>query len=505
VWSVRSVATITPAPTVAHAYVTLTFAPRPVAPNPTPAPGDPAFVNYSAPYPMLHRSGEPSIGVDLKTGNVMYAGAGCVNCNPTVAKVSFNDSLSPAVATWTDVTHPLENKVTADPILFTDPGTHRTFDSQLYAACSLTMFSDDDGANWTPSQGCGLPSGADHQSIGGGPYAPSSGPVLNGPLTSYPDAVYYCSQDIATAFCARSDDGGLTFGNGVPVWTISQCGGLHGHVKVGPDGTVYVPNKSCVGADGASHQAVAVSHDNGQTWNVYTINDSGPKGSDPSLAIGPHNTLYLGYQNKDGHAKVAVSHDEGKTWSKSIDIGTPFGIQNSQFPEATVGDDNRAAIAFLGTSTIGDDQAADFGGTWHLYTAYTYDGGLTWTTVDATPNDPVQRGCIWNGGGSNPCRNLADFNDATVDKMGRVLVGYTDGCTGACVTDPNAATASAASNYEGSYARVGAIARQSGGKGLYAAYDGTNLGGGSSGDNTCFGNGKGLSKSNGKNCHAHTK
>src|SRR5205814_3135706 len=68
--------------------------------------------------------------------------------------------------------------------------------------------------------------------------------------------------------------------------------------------------------------------------------------------------------------------------------------------------DDRAAFAFLGTQTAGDTQASDFPGVWHLYVAFTYDGGGSWTTADATPSDPVQRGCIWNQGGSNPCRNL---------------------------------------------------------------------------------------------------
>ena len=79
----------------------------------------------------------------------------------------------------------------------------------------------------------------------------------------------------------------------------------------------------------------------------------------------------------------------------------------------------------------GDTQSADFLGVWHLFVAFTYDGGRTWITANATPSDPVQRGCIWNQGGSNPCRNLLDFNDITTDAFGRVLVGYADGCTGA--------------------------------------------------------------------------
>src|SRR5881409_3031331 len=91
----------------------------------------------------------------------------------------------------------------------------------------------------------------------GGPYhapAPPHGP--------YPNAVYYCSQDLVTAFCLRSDDGGATYGPPVPTYT-SQCGGLHGHVKVAPDGTVHLPNNSCAGTG-----AVVVSEDNGLTWSV---------------------------------------------------------------------------------------------------------------------------------------------------------------------------------------------------------------------------------------------
>jgi hypothetical protein len=38
---------------------------------------------------------------------------------------------------------------------------------------------------------------------------------------------------------------------------------------------------------------------------------------------------------------------------------------------------------------------------------------------------------------TNPCddqRNMLDFNDITLDRQGRVLVAYTDGCVGPCVT-----------------------------------------------------------------------
>src|SRR5262249_43218855 len=73
----------------------------------------------------------------------------------------------------------------------------------------------------------------------------------------------------------------------------------------------------------------------------------------------------------------------------------------------------------------------------------------------------------------NPCRNLLDFNDITVDKFGRVLVGYADGCTGSCATDPTQnATAGPASAQDA----LATIAPQVGGRGLLAGFDGTPVG-----------------------------
>ncbi len=489
VWHIRSVAATVPLPTSAHLVATMTVAPRPTTPPPPPpAPGAPAFIVYPAPeniVPSLgsttagqHGAGEPSVGVDWNTGKA-FIGAG----NHTL-RVTFNDGVIPATSTWEDKRSPFA-RVSLDPILFTDDGhfggTNRTFSSQLNGVTSELSFTDDDGNDWLPTQGSGQPAGVDHQTVGGGPYASPA------PLHTYPHAIYYCSQDIVTAFCSRSDDGGVTFGPGVPVYTFTNvngvdlpvapgtCGGLHGHVRVSPDGTAYVPNEKCQDASGVSRPGVAVSTDNGLTWIVRTVPDatSVSPGSDPSVAAGSNNTIYLGYVNSDGHAKIAVSHDRGAHWSKSKDAGTPFGIQNAEFAEVIAGDDNRAAFAFLGTPSAGDTQSADFLGVWHLYVAFTYDGGRTWTTTDATPSDPVQRGCIWNQGGNNPCRNLLDFNDITVDKFGRVLVGYADGCTGSCVTDP---TQNASTGPASAQDALATIARQTGGRGLFAAFDGTQFG-----------------------------
>src|SRR6185295_13640884 len=121
--------------------------------------------------------------------------------------------------------------------------------------------------------------------------------------------------------------------------------------------------------------------------------------------------VYFGYCDGDGHAKVAISRDEGVTFSEGDDVGDLADIKNCVFPEMIAGDDNRAAFYFLGTKQGGGYQAADFTGEWHAYVATTFDGGATWGLHDATPNDPVQIGCVWMQGGSSPCRNMLDFND----------------------------------------------------------------------------------------------
>jgi Bacterial Ig-like domain/BNR/Asp-box repeat len=483
VWTIESYVGVSDEPTAAHATATLSYQTIPAPPNPTLSGTAPRFSDVSPPRgyqttDVLQRqnAGEPSLGNDWKTGNAMYM------AGTQISRVSFD---SAGKATWTDVTPPQQSVVNEDAILFTDPIVGRTFTEGLLVAGSNGGTTTDDGANWSPMT-FPVPHSPDHETVAAGPYhAPA--PATAG-LNGYPNAVYYCSQNIlqtAGSFCGRSDDAGLTFNpSTVAFGPNSPCGAISGHLKVGPDGTVYLPQNRCKRPDGVVGQGMAVSSDNGQSWSYSVIPDSTAKaintGTDPSIGIGAGNSVYFGYEAGDGHPRIAVSHDHGQTWSASVDVGTSYGIQNTKFPEVVAGDDNRAAFAFLGTTSAGNDQAASFPGVWYLYVAYTYDGGQTWTTVNATPGDPVQRGCIWNGGGSNACRNLLDFNDASVDKQGRVLVAYTDGCanfdftykslTGAvhgpsqCDSDPNAYANTDKANFD-------ALVRQTCGEGLFKAYD----------------------------------
>ena len=455
-------------PTTYTGKLVLTTDPPGAIPGGFGSPGtkSPGYRNYSSPAGLGDSAGEPSIGVDWTADQSGNGGTAMFQAGTQTLRLAFDQAGN---ASWSNVTAPVEGITTLDPILDTDSAHGRTFVAQLAGTQSLFSYTDNDGASWVgPTQG-GAPSGVDHQTVGHGRYPAG----LSG--LTYPDAVYYCSQYLEGAFCARSDTGGLTFNGPRPVYDsiTSGCGGLHGHLRTAPDGTAYLPNKSCNG-----HQAVAVSTDGGDSWQVRQVPLSTGGTSDPSVAADQQNTAYFGFVDGSGHPEITTSADRGQTFSTPVDVGAALNIQNAVFPEVIAGSGGRATFGFLGTTTPGDFQDSSFGksadgstytgGEWHLYLATTYDGGHTWTTVDATPKDPVQRGsiCLEGVGCSGNDRNLLDFNDITVDKYGRVLFAYADGCTGACVTSRAVA--------DNSHTAKAVAVRQTAGTGLFAQYDNSN-------------------------------
>jgi hypothetical protein len=431
----------------------------------------PAYGVYTPPAGFQQfDAGEPSIGSNWKTGSVFF------QSSLQTMRVKFDDTVSPTRATWEDVSALTTSLTSLDPILYTDSRTGRVFSSQLAGVTSLTAYSDDDGATWTPSQGAGVPASVDHQTLGGGPFAAPLTRDGSLPLL-YQNAVYYCSQDVGyDASCAVSLDGGQTFGPAVRIYTFLDCeAGLHGHVKVAPDGTAYVPTKACGG-----QQSVVVSENNGLTWSIRKVPGSSAGETDPSVGVGADGTVYFAYSNGDGSARAAVSHDRGQTWTNARDIGASAGVLSSVFPSAVAGDANRASVFFLGSSTAGTGSTGGdpggFVGAWYTYIATTYDGGNTWTLVNATPNDPVQRGpvCLQGTlGCSGNTRNLLDFNDLTVDKTGRVLAALADGCvTDACKSGVDKNNDGRLDGNDNDGGAVATIIRQASGKGLFAQYDG---------------------------------
>jgi PKD repeat protein len=454
----------------------------------------PRYINYPAPGGFTNGANEPSLGVDwnpnvaaLRHEKVNTGGVAFFTFGSQDFRANFDDCSSPAVNLW-------ENKsstftVTApfsDPIGFVDhystqelglsyppphtPGRVFSIDLIGFQGNSAGGYSDNDGESYLAG-GNGGPSGPDHETLGGGPF---HAPLITPPAPAYPNAIYYASQSLAEAEVSRSDDGGQTFGPFVPLFNPTVClGGIHGHVKVSPQGTAYIPNSSCFTGNPGGVDGVATSTDNGITWTQRTIpNSTGSQ--DPSVGIGQNNvgkpggqvpnTIYLGYVSSDNHAHIAHSPDEGVTWQDDIDVGSILGVQNAAFPVVVAGDDNRAAYAFVGTTVggVGAYAGSSFPGVWHLYIAHTYDGGHSWILIDATPDDPVQKGviCLLGLSCSSSNRNLLDFNDFAIDAEGRGLVGYTDGCLNCNNT------------YTGQSSQGrGTIARQSGGRRLFSAFD----------------------------------
>ncbi|CAN5476410.1 hypothetical protein BH10ACI1_BH10ACI1_17040 [soil metagenome] len=406
----------------------------------------PTFDNYQPPvgYPRRDGSAEPSIGVNWNTGNVLTMSR--LRCNRT----TFNDITSPADpttgATWFSQTSPAI--VTGlDPILFTDSITGRTICGELAGAGGGTngVISDDDLSTVAATFQSGGPTqGIDHQTIGGGP--PNPNIANRQPTTGYPHLFYYASQQSAYGSVATSFDGGLTYQPAVPAYTLLQCGGLHGHIKVAPDGTVYLPNKGCGGKVG-----LVVSEDNGLNWSLRTIPTSTTGENDPSVGIASSGRLYVGYTSSDNHPHMVISDDKGLTWRDDTDLASAISpnLRAVVFPQVVAGDHNRAALFFLGTSStdannpVGNDNGGNgpnFAGTWYPYIATTCDGGKSWSVVRAD-NDPLhpgmlnpaQQGVICTDGTTCPggppdTRNLADFNEVTVDARGRILAVYADGC-----------------------------------------------------------------------------
>jgi hypothetical protein len=474
--------------------------------------GTQSFANYGSPAGFQTRdvlqrpnSGEPSVGLDWSTGKAMYM------AGTQVSQIGFDTTSKPPTATWKDVTPAQLANVSEDSILYTNPQTNRTWaeDFLVAPACNANVaFTDSDGgsgggptgsdtnSSWTPSQ-CPFAEGPDHPSIGAGPYHGTP------PATALDtkQIVYYCSQNvlvIAGAECTHSTDGGQSWGVPARIFgTGTPCGSIHGHIRVSPDGTMYVPQESCAG-----HQGMAVTQDNGSTFTYSVVPDAIPGVTDPSVAADANNTVYFGYveggtsDHPDSSARIAVSRDHGATWSPSVDVGASLGLKNAVFAEVIAGDAGRAAFAFLGSSTDGDYQDQGYRGVWYLYVAFTYDGGNSWQVVNATPNNPVQRGCVDNGGATGSayagCRNMLDFNDISVDLKGHVYVAYTDGCTtdpnntyscdsnpqvvdSGCATTPGGQTYSEnASEYSTAtctYGRQSSLVRQVCGKGLFAAGD----------------------------------
>ena len=366
--------------------------------------------------------GEPTLGV-LSDGTIFTtAGAG------SLARSRDGGLTWEEVATGDEVARP---KANLDPWMWVDPLTDRVYNAPLYVVCTWAAWSDDAGETWdfNPATGCGIPA-HDHQKLTSGP--PAEGVSTEG----YPSVLYYSYNSFRRegTWISQSYDGGRTWTVGQAVHPSSCHAGIAGPVAVGPDGTAYSPKPTCDGIH------VAVSKDSGQTWKVTgKVTDVGTADALAHMtdaAVDEAGNAYATWTGEDGLPYVTSSADGGETWSKPKLVSPP-GVHATVFNVITAGSDGRVAVAYLGTKddTKGwdtkDAESADADTRWHLFVSFLEDATADQprvVTTQVTPDDdPVQIGCIWQSGGSNPCRNLYDFIDM-VQRDGRAYVVFADGC-----------------------------------------------------------------------------
>ena len=465
------------------------------------ASGLPRFHPYYLPedLPSAHGAGEPTIGIPWNTDHVFFQAFAKTH------RATFDDAdLVDGVAAveWTDVS-PTFTPINVDPMVHADYQSGRIFAGGLAGPCSLMGISDDDGQTWTPAGNmCSGPQ-FDHQSIGSGPWSTTS-PDSLARAAVYPRATYYCAQ-LALTSCATSLDGGRAW---LPFTEVTgPCGGLHGHISVSEaTGFAAVPHGGCASSESPTATGAgnfvgfAYTSDNGATWSSRIMPEAADgEGFDPDLAFSQQSGwLWLAQADANG-IHIALSKDEGNTWEtlgsgmagRGTEPATWYNLTATftdpvtgnplvfgSFPDLEAGDDDRVALAFMGTTDPAGEEPFDDcsevsdANIWHYYLSQSFDGGATWTTSRLW-EDPIQVGAIWNNGGGEPCRNLLDFNDMDMDSRGRLHIALADGCTEECAETYFAWMNGTGAPPKGEDSRDswGVVLRQATGRGLFAAHD----------------------------------
>jgi hypothetical protein len=387
-----------------------------------------------------HDAAEPTIGVD-PTGAVFYAAAAFDSVGGT-AKTTVLRSADGG-QTWQAVSPRVadteQHPTSLDPYIDVDP-TGRVFDIDLLLAGSELSFSDDQGANWTTTA-LTVAGANDHQTLAAGP-PPVGNPLLRSLDPRFPKLVYYCVNQVADSWCARSLDGGLAFTQTATPAFLGEdpaagglCGGLHGHLASDPDGRIFLPKDHC------GFPWVAASQNGGDTWTRTQVSSNiGEAAVDPAVAADSAGNLYVVWWDDKHHLPyLSVSGDHDSTWSTPRMIAPP-GVHEVNFPTITAGDAGRIAITFPGTTV---DNPQDPTRPWNSYVVVSSNAldpdPLFLSNIANDPDDPVHRGdCLGR------CAGMFDFLDIQASPTdGTAWASAVDTCTGACVTDPNAPAGSA--------------------------------------------------------------
>ncbi len=336
-------------------------------------------------------SGEPTIAIS-RNGDLFFPSIDVYSSPPNHVEVMKSGDkgktwqiVSPKVAGAANM-HP----ISLDPYVWADPDTDRIFNIDLTVACSLLSFTDDRGETWTTNPlACGRPVN-DHQTLFGGPPATST-------TVGYPNVLYYCWNDVASASCSKSIDGGLAWrptGSpafpgvqpGVSEQPASFCGGLHGHGIVGRDGTVYLPKEVC------RQPWLGISRDEGLTWEIMRVSnlDAGDGLLDPSVDVDKKGNIYYVWTGGDRRVYMTTSKDGGKTW-RDATVVSPPGVHEVNLATMDAGGVGKVAITYMGSANSPwrhDCREKEDCPENAEYATTTWNGYVS-TTTNALAEDPV--------------------------------------------------------------------------------------------------------------------
>jgi hypothetical protein len=316
---------------------------------------------------------------------------------------------------------------TGDPYVFVDNHSDGsrvfTIDLQMFA-CSLLSFSDDGGETWiTNPFGCGRPVN-DHQTL-------FSAPPVSSESIGYPNILYYCFHDIASSWCTKSLDGGVTFvaSGGTSFTNLREgtaefCGGLHGHGYGDDNGTIYIPKVHC------GLPWLAFSEDEGQTWSRVKVSDMPAAGHEASVATDARGNIYYAFIGINLLPYLSTSSDGGETWSKPLMIGAPE-VREASLPSLDTSPGGRVVVAYMGSESARNSPPEEK--SWHGYLTSSWDGTSRsphFLSVRMNPlGDPLLRGeCA-----QTKCGPVWDFIDVVIDDKGTVWSVVVDGCMQLCV------------------------------------------------------------------------
>ena len=254
-------------------------------------------------------------------------------------------------------------------------------------------------------------------------------------------------------FCARSDDGGLTFGAPIPVYDdvvgaalSTQLGnmaadtrpGANAPLAAGPDGEGNVYHGYILTTQDASagHKIyVAVSRDFGVTWTSHLVYAAPPGGSLDHifswLAVDRAGNVYTAWcDSRDIYysASTDIRTSTTPTWSQPVRVNNGPLTKTCTLPMLEAGSAGRIVFGFYGTSALGSQPPLSDGAQWHYFQARTNNA------LDAVPvieqmqvSDHVMHtGRVCEDGiNCDCCRELYECQELAIDpRDGSTLLTY---------------------------------------------------------------------------------